>query len=407
MSSCNRLFRVCAFTVCLAASAMITLPALAADVEPTPPSTATAVPTAAPPAVAASEPVAAPAAAPASPPPAGTVRRYRPSSRSTAEIREEAAQRPYALDFGERLDSGHDQLYVNVQRFVENTDRRFAPPDAELLPVPATPFRLGIVTQTVDRPNGVKFDVDLNLDVTLRLPNIEQRLRIFITNDDVAEAPDRAGERSNLRAGLRFNPRGDFDFDLGVRGDLPPVAFATLRWSKFFAVGRSDLYPFAKLFAQTDEGLGFASGFTLDRRLGETTIARSSSYAKWRKDTAEIGWAQVLLLARAEELLVPDRYGRLLRNQDLARAWGVQVLASGERRNAVEYYEASLFYKRPLRHRWLYGYVEPLVRWDRRYAWSADPGIRIGIEALFWDLSRSRRNTTAAPIPLSSPAARP
>ena len=33
-------------------------------------------------------------------------------------------------------------------------------------------------------------------------------------------------------------------------------------------------------------------------------------------------------------------------------------------------------------------FVEPLVRWDREYAWQADPGIRIGIDALFWDLAR-------------------
>ncbi len=334
-------------------------------------------------------------------------RRVAPSERSTAEIREEAARRPYPLDFGQRLDRGHDWLYVNAQEFVENTDRRFAPPDAELLPVTATPFRLGLVTETINRPDGAKFELDLNLDVTLRLPNLERRLRIFITNDDVAESPDRAGERGNLRAGLRFNPASNFDFDVGVRGDLPPIAFASLRWSKFYPVGRWDVYPFGKLFAETDEGLGVSSGITFDRRLGDEVIGRASSFAKWRKDTAEIEWTQVLLLAHADELLVPERYGRILRNQDLARGYGMQLLATGERRNRVEYYEASVFYKRPLRHRWLYGYVEPLVRWDRKYGWNADPGIRIGIEALFWDLSRSRGDVTSQPILLKRPADRP
>jgi hypothetical protein len=334
-------------------------------------------------------------------------RRIGPSARSTAEIREEAARRPYPLDFGERLDRSHDWLYVNAQEFVENTDRRFAPPDAELLPVPATPFRLGLVTETLDRKDGVKFDLDLNLDVSLNLPNLERRLRIFITSDDVGEAPDRAGEDRNFRAGLRFNPRGNFDFDVGVRGDLPPIAFASLRWSKFYPVGRWDIYPFAKLFAETDEGLGASTGLTFDRRLGAELIGRASSFARWRKDTAEIEWTQVLLLAHADELLVPERYGRILRNQDLARGYGMQLLATGPRRNAVEYYEASVFYKRPLRNRWLYGYVEPLVRWDRRYDWNADPGIRIGIEALFWDLSRSRPDRPAEPILLTPVEDRP
>ncbi len=338
--------------------------------------------------------------------PAARLRRVGPSERSTAEIREEAARRPYPLDFGQRLDSSHDWLFVNAQEFVERTDRRFAPPDAELLPVPATPFRLGLITETINRPDGAKFELDLNLDVSLKLPNLERRLRIFITNDDVAESPDRASDRDNLRAGVRFNPASNLDFDIGVRGDVPPIAFASLRWSKFYPMGRWDVYPFAKLFAETDDGIGLSSGLTLDRRIGAELIGRASSFARWRKDTAEIDWTQVLLLAHADELLVPERYGRIVRNQDIARGYGMQLLATGEQRNRVDVYEASVFYKRPLRHRWLYGYVEPLVRWDRRYAWSADPGVRIGIEALFWDLSRSRRES-AVPIVLKPPEDRP
>ena len=351
-------------------------------------------------------PAAVPTAAP-QPGPTRRAPRLAPSERSTAEIRAEAARRPYARDFGERLDGGHDWLYVRAQEFVEDTDHRFAPPDAELLAVPATPIRLGVVTETINRPDGVKFDLDLNLDVSLKLPNLERRLRIFITNDDVAEAPDRAGERRNLRAGLRFNPRSNLDFDIGVRGDLPPIAFASLRWSKFYPVGRWDIYPFAKLFAETDEGLGASSGLTFARRLGEAMIGRASGYAKWRKDTAEIEWTQVLLLAHADELLVPERYGHILRNQDFARGYGLQLLATGAQRHRVDYYEASVFYKRPLRQRWLYGYVEPLVRWDRQYDWHADPGIRFGIEALFWDLSRSRAAAPPAPILLRPPEDRP
>jgi hypothetical protein len=356
---------------------------------------------------------APPRAAPTRPadPPDGTPtrrsRRIGPSESSTAEIREEAARRPYPLDFGQRLDRGHDWLYVNAQEWVERTDRRFAPPDAELLAVPATPFRLALITETINRPDGPKFEIDLNLDVSLRLPNLERRLKIFITNDDVAESPDRASDRDNLRAGLRFNPASNFDFDVGVRGDIPPIAFASLRWSKFQPIGRWDVYPFAKLFAETDDGLGLSSGLTLDRRLGEQLIGRASSFARWRKDRAEIDWTQVLLLAHADELLVPERYGRVVRNQDIARGYGMQLLATGEQRNRVDVYEASVFYKRPLRRRWLYGYVEPLVRWDRRYDWSADPGIRIGIEALFWDLSRSGSDTPGEPILLRPTDERP
>lgn len=337
----------------------------------------------------------------------GGTERVGPSARSTAEIREEAARRPAPLDFGQRLDRTHDWLYVNAQEFVEDTDRRFAPPDAELLPVPATPFRIGLITETIGRPDGAKFDLDLNLDVALSLPNIERRLRIFVTDDDVGEAPDVANQRGQVRAGVRFNPYGNFDFDVGLRADLPPIAFASLRWAKYQPIGRWDLFPFAKLFAETDEGVGASAGFTLDRRIGQATILRSSSFARWRNDRDATEWTQAFLVAHAGELLVPERYGRMVRNLDFARGYGVQLLATGEQRNRADSYEFAVFFKRPLRQRWLYAYVEPLVRWERRFGWSADPGIRIGFDALFWDLSRSRPEVATEPIRLRPAEDRP
>lgn len=42
----------------------------------------------------------------------------------------------------------------------------------------------------------------------------------------------------------------------------------------------------------------------------------------------------------------------------------------------------------PLHSDWLYLAVEPVVRWERRYGWRADPGLRLGLYALFWGLSR-------------------
>lgn len=150
-----------------------------------------------------------------------------------------------------------------------------------------------------------------------------------------------------------------------------------------------------------------STGLIFDRRFGAATILRSSSYAKWRADRGSTEWTQAFLLARAEELLVAERYGRMVRSRDLARAWGTQLLATGAREDHVDYYEASLFYKRPLRQRWLYGYVEPLVRWDRKYDWHPDPGIRIGIDVLFWDLAGRRARIPPVPVRPLAPEDRP
>jgi hypothetical protein len=69
----------------------------------------------------------------------------------------------------------------------------------------------------------------------------------------------------------------------------------------------------------------------------------------------------------------------------------VRLQATAEDSKQVSYYESGVFYRRGTPNRWLYWFVEPLVRWDRKYDWSADPGVRIGIDALFWDLARPAR----------------
>ncbi len=118
---------------------------------------------------------------------------------------------------------------------------------------------------------------------------------------------------------------------------------------------------------------------------------RSSSYAKWLHAGDQTEWSQSFVFARAHELIVPDRYGSYPRANDIGRGWGVHVLASGEDTNEVAYYEAAAFYTKPMKNRWLFWSVEPLLRWDRKYNWHTDPGIRIGFNALFWDLARPAR----------------
>ncbi|MEY2854689.1 MAG: hypothetical protein RL030_1821 [Pseudomonadota bacterium] len=318
--------------------------------------------------------------------------RYTPTQRSVEDVRSQNQATPEPLDFSERVDHLHDQLYTWVQGVVEATDHRFASSEKELKPVPAAPFRLGIILESVDRRDGVDLDFDVNLDIALRLPNIEDRLRLFVTSGELDESPRDARSESSLRAGVRYPFLGHFDFDLGIKLDLPPVAFVSVRWARQYEIGRWDVYPLAKLFAETDEGVGYVAAATFDRWSGRH-LWRSSSFAKWTSDRDQIEWTQTLVYAHADELIVPDRYGSYLRASDIGRGWGVRLLASaGKETKDVDYFEAGVFYRRPTSNNWLFWFVEPLVRWDKQYDWAADPGIRVGIDMLFWDLARPTRH---------------
>jgi hypothetical protein len=313
--------------------------------------------------------------------------RYRPPALTASEILQQISAVPPPLDFMQRLDAAHDRIYAWTQGRVEAVDQRFAERDKPLRPVPAAPFRLGMTGEWIDRSGGREVDLFAEFDITLRLPNIERRLGIFVTSGDLDEAPRSARTGEALRAGLRYPVLRYLDFDLGMRVDAPPVAFASLKWTREFDLGRWDFYPFAKVFAETKESVGYAAASTFDRWNGRHLL-RSSTYAKWRADQDRTQWTQTLIYARAHQLIVPDRIGSYPRADDIGRGWGLRLLAGGERANSVDHYEAGLFHRRPTPNRWLYWSVEPLVRWDREYRWSADPGVRVGIEALFWDLAR-------------------
>jgi hypothetical protein len=234
--------------------------------------------------------------------------RFRPTDRSVEEILSQRAAAPPPLDFSQRLDSAHDRVYAWTQGLVQRTDHRFAGDEDPLKPVPAAPFRLGLVGEAIDRSDGVKLDLEAQFDIALNMPNIEERLRIFVTSGSLDEAPSNERETQGLRAGLRYQLLRFLDFDLGVRVDVPPVAFASIKWNGEFGLGSWDFYPFAKIFAETKESVGYAAATTFDRWTGRRLL-RSSTYAKWRADRNRTQWSQTLVYARANEIMVPKRFG--------------------------------------------------------------------------------------------------
>lgn len=311
-----------------------------------------------------------------------------PSDQPTRELPLPGAlPSPQGQSFGTHLDYWHDRLFIGVQDRIEQLDARFALDQPDRLPVPVSPFRIGLDSDFISHPGGTAISPRLDVDLQLEMPNLERRLHLFITSDSVAESPHVLGRDSSaLRAGLRLTPLRYLDFDIGVRADVPPYAFTSVRWQSLYGVAGFSIQPFVKLYAETQRGLGLASGITLDRWMG-TWVARSSTYGNWLKDKSDTEWTQALIVAHAQEVLRLGRYSDLVGGQDVAHGYGVQLLAAGTHDTGVQRYEAGIFYKHRTRTQWLYWHVTPLLRWERQFNWHPDPGINIGVDALFWNLS--------------------
>jgi hypothetical protein len=335
--------------------------------------------------------VAAPARADAPPEQGPRTAVVRPTDMTVHEIVAlESAQPPPGANRGERLDAMHDGFYAWMQQTVEQLDLRFVDEGEKPIPIPASPFRIGFGLQGFDRDGRLQSDIDTEFDITLRLPNAERRLNIFLTTEDLSEISETSESgMQSVRAGVRVDALRAFDFEVGVKVDIPPVAYAALRWGKRWRSGNWDLQPHAKLFAETDDGIGASAALIVNHWRGRT-LARSVTSAKRLRERSATEWGQSLSLARVDALLEPGQYSARLRGQDLARAWGIRVQAGGYEKSTVDYYEVGPFYKRPLHSNWLYIAVQPSVRWEREFGWRADPGVRIGFEALFWGLARGQ-----------------
>jgi hypothetical protein len=305
-----------------------------------------------------------------------------PTRQSAQELRDESQPQT-------ALDRWHDRLFLDVQDFITRLDARFVGADEAALPVPASPFRIGLESDAIRREDGhINVTPRLDVDVLLQLPNLERRLRLFITSDTLDERPSiLRGASNSLRAGLRLTPLRYLDFDVGIRADAPPVAFTSLRWQRSLALGKWELQPLAKIYLETHDGFGIAAGASFDRWI-EHWVFRSSSYANWRKDAHDTALTQSFTLAHAQEIIRFGSYSDIVGGRDLARGYGLQLLGTGTQDTGVQRYEASLFYKQPTKTRWLYWHIAPLVTWERKFGWHPDPGIRIGIDALFWDVSK-------------------
>jgi hypothetical protein len=309
----------------------------------------------------------------------------RPSTGTFAELRKVSTD--VANTLGESLDKGHDWIYRRLQHWLVNIDTQFTESERTPIVVPLSPLRIGLDGEFLNEQGGLAFVARPVLEATLQLPNLQRRFKVFISSTDLPESPgDPALESNPLLVGARFAPRTHIDFDIGVRVKLWPSAFAALRWAPEFDPGTIRVYPFLKTYVESGLGVGVSGGVTLERWRG-LWIARSATYGNWVHNTAATDWTQTFLVGHARAVIQERRYDRLAAGHDLACGTVALVTLAGDRVSHTSSYEASVLFKRPLHGGWLYGYFQPVVRWEHASDWHPDAGIRIGFDALFWGLA--------------------
>lgn len=311
--------------------------------------------------------------------------RVRPATGTVGKLRKASAE--VADTLGKRLDAGHDWLYRSLQRLFERIDLRFGSPEEAPILVPLSPVRIGFDAQFLHRQDGVDFSGSRDFEAALALPNIERRLKLFVTSTDVQETPaDPTEERNPLSFGAQFAAQTHLKFELGVQSSSSPTAFAAMRWAPTLSLGGISLYPFVKPYVQSGLGLGTSGGIALEV-WRDRWMVRSTSYANWVRNTSATDWSQTLVFGYARAVIQERRYDRFATGHDLACGVVGRLSVSGDRASHATSYEASLLLKRPLHGGWLFGYIEPVTQWNRTSEWHPDIGIRMGFDVLLWGLA--------------------
>ena len=313
---------------------------------------------------------------------------------------EPAAPKPVEAPWRQQADRWHDQVYAWVQRQLQDLDGVLASkgvtPNAgdRLRATDETesrsPFRLELDLSVGDFAFRSALSSAARFDIDLQLPQLERRLRVFLTTDDVSETLSDAAEE--WRAGLRLQAFQDADLELGIKLDTPPIAFAAVRWGRELRQGPWWIHPFAKVFIDSEQGFGASSALVIDH-WDEGFLWRSSSSLLGLPRDSRFLWGQSWVVAQTHEVLYAGRPLTRVGSRDIVDGWGLELGVGGEGARMLER-ELALFYKQPLQSDWLFISVRPFWRSTRRLTigsrWERDIGVSVGLDLLFWDLAGQR-----------------
>ncbi|MBN1545051.1 MAG: hypothetical protein JW902_00160 [Syntrophaceae bacterium] len=299
--------------------------------------------------------------------------------------------------FGKKIDWIHGSLFKIAQAQVEMVDNWFKPPQGEQPVVELSRFRVGLFAEgkiQEYKETDVKPVVDF--DTEIELPNLKRQIKLIITTSDHTMLPGKSfiEQRDNsLRTAVVGQLRSDISTAIGVRARWKPELFAYAVWAHKSEARNWRLYPQQKFYWESKDGFGEISTLVLDHWINRWNT-RFSTSVKWSKQDRDddqkaeredngFRWSEVFLLEYAKELLDESQLGRVVSGHDIARGWGIRLSAFGGFHFADEY-RAGIFYRWPLRKKWMYLYAGPEIKWKNVNKWDREWNLRCGIEMLFW-----------------------
>lgn len=311
----------------------------------------------------------------------------------------------------ERLDFIHNNLSCEMQHYVDKADVMFADCYAPKKNIPASRFRLGMYSE-FEENGGVKVRLAPDVDADIRIPNIEERLRLFIdtsNSDDLPGTTVMERERG-FNAGLRKVTHW-FRYDAGIKVRFLPVVFGRIDWRPQWRVSEWKVNPLGRIYWESDDGYGVLASLSAYQYISKHVLVRSITAVKWTeksnsegeppedpeeyyKSNASMEWEQSFMCGYIGKILSSKDIGKAINMNKVAMATGLRLSVFGntERVGGADRIRLSLGHRRPIYKDWMFLMITPELEWCKEKDWEFVSRIRVGVDMLFsvGDVQRNR-----------------
>ncbi len=303
------------------------------------------------------------------------------------------------------IDGTRDWLYGKSQGTVEWLDTGIIK-EPDPVPTPPSRFRVGLYTQIdLEADGAVKFAPVADFDVDVDLPNLESRLKLFISTKDPTALPgqDAFDSDNGLRVGASRSMFNNWKSSVGIKTKWPPEPFAYVQWSPEYNLTESwSMVPQLRPFWESEDGFGGMTSVVFGRWKNRRMFRQAFSL-KWTQelededDKSEVNeessqygyngggyrWDATTIWGYVPALINERDYGRRVGGDDVAKGIGLKARVTG---NEVKTTKATLtlFLKRPAYKDFLYFVLGPEVVWAADSDWDEEFVLKAGFEMLVW-----------------------
>lgn len=252
--------------------------------------------------------------------------------------------------------------------------------------------RLRVFSDSSFRQNQ-RWDKSVDMRFSLRLPQLQKLLKLSFKreggkgekrpsgDDDVLDSAENAnqiaqpvpntGGAPSLRDLLLERGRWVFNFNTGLRVDIPPNVFARARLRRTMILFEEwEFNPTQEATWFSEQGFGMNFTHDLDRSLTPSLLFRVANSAFWTDETDE----------------VTTTHGPILFHQLSAhRALSYSLQAGGTNRPKffINNYSAAIQYRQLVHSNWLFFEARPAIDFPKSNRWNEVYSLFLRLEAVF------------------------